>query len=49
VAKEKLMRLTVQIPDTLYKASKILAVKRGTTLRALVIRGLEAQLKGGAR
>ncbi len=46
---DKLVRLTVQIPEALHKAAKIAAVKQGTDLRTLVIEGLAARLKVGAR
>lgn len=35
------MRTTVDIPDDLYRATKILAAERGTTVRELVLEGLE--------
>ena len=35
------MRTTVDIPDDLYRAIKILAAERGTTVRELVLEGLE--------
>ena len=46
---QKQSMLTVEIPAALHHAAKLAAVKRGTTLRELVIKGLQAQVKGGAR
>lgn len=46
---DKLIRLTVQIPESLHQAAKIAAVKQGTTLREMVIAGLKAQVKKGGR
>ncbi len=40
------VRTTVEIPDALLRKAKLAAVERGTTLRALVIRGLESTLSG---
>jgi hypothetical protein len=39
--------LTVEIPAALHQAAKLAALRRRTTLRALVIAGLRAQVKGG--
>jgi hypothetical protein len=39
------MRTTVDIPDDLYRAIKILAAERGTTVRELILEGLETVLK----
>jgi hypothetical protein len=36
------MRTTVDIPDETYRAIKIMAAQRGTTVRELVLEGLEA-------
>ena len=38
------MRTTIDIPTPLFKRAKAAAAKQGTTLRALVVRALEAQL-----
>lgn len=38
------MKTTVEIPDALFNAAKKLAVKRGTTLRALIEEGLRGVL-----
>ncbi len=46
---EQLVKITVAIPAALHKAAKIAAVKEGTDLRTLVIEGLAARLKVGAR
>lgn len=35
------MRTTIDIPDDIYRAIKILAAERGDTLRELVLEGLE--------
>ena len=35
------MRTTIDIPDEAYRTARILAVKRGDTLRTLVLEGLE--------
>lgn len=39
------MRTTVDIPDEAYRAVKVLAAERGTTVRELVLKGLEAVLR----
>ncbi len=41
------MRTTVDIPDDLYRATKIRAAERGTTVRELVLEGLEAVRRAG--
>ena len=41
--------LTVEIPVPLHQAAKLAALKRGTTLRKLVIAGLQAQVKKAGR
>jgi predicted HicB family RNase H-like nuclease len=43
--KQKL--LTVSIPVVLHQAAKLAALKRGITLREMVIKGLQAQVKRG--
>lgn len=35
------MRTTIDIPDETYRAIKILAAERGTTVRELVLEGME--------
>jgi hypothetical protein len=35
------MRTTVDIPDETYRSIKVLAVERGTTVRELVLEGME--------
>ncbi len=35
------MRTTVDLPDDIYRAVKVLAAERGTTVRELVLEGLE--------
>jgi hypothetical protein len=45
----KIVKVTVEMPESLLKAAKIQAVKEDTTLRELVIQGLEARLKRGGR
>jgi predicted HicB family RNase H-like nuclease len=39
--------LTVEIPVSLHRAAKLAALKRGITLREMVIKGLQTQVKGG--
>ena len=39
------MRTTVDIPDEVYKSVKILAAERGTTVRELVLEGLETVMR----
>ena len=39
------MRTTVDIPDDLYRAIKILAAERGTTVRELILEGLETVMR----
>ena len=43
--KEKL--LTVSVPVTLHQAAKLAALKRGITLREMVIAAIKAEIKGG--
>ncbi|NNC89380.1 MAG: hypothetical protein HKN82_13050 [Akkermansiaceae bacterium] len=43
------MKLTVEIPDSLYRRAKIRAVEEGGTLRELVIASLERELAGTGR
>lgn len=39
------MKTTIEIPDDLMKKAKALAVRRGTTLRAVIERGIRMTLK----
>jgi predicted HicB family RNase H-like nuclease len=39
--------LTVEIPVALHRAAKLAALKRGITLREMVIKGLQDQVKVG--
>lgn len=39
------MRTTVDIPDELYRSVKVLAAERGTTVRELVLEGLETVMR----
>lgn len=43
------MKTTIDLPDTLLERSKIEAAKRRTTLKNLVIEGLEGVLAAGGR
>lgn len=47
MADEKSCMLTVSIPVALHAAAKIAAIKRGTTLRELVVAAIKADLKEG--
>lgn len=47
MADEKTCLLTVSIPISLRDAAKIAAVKRGCTLRELVIAAIKSDLKEG--
>lgn len=42
------MRTTVDIPDRVYRRLKARAATEGTTAKALILRGVEEVLKGGA-
>jgi hypothetical protein len=35
------MKTTIELPDPLFRRAKILAARRGTTLRELVVEGLQ--------
>ncbi len=35
------MKTTIELPDPLFRQAKVLAARRGTTLRALVVEGLQ--------
>ena len=39
------MRTTVDIPDEVYRAVKVLAAERGTTVRELVLEGLQTVMR----
>lgn len=39
------MKTTIELPDPIARKAKVAAAKRGTTLRALMIQGLEHVLK----
>ncbi len=43
------MRTTVDIPDEVYRSVKVLAAERGTTLRELVLEGLETVMRARKR
>ena len=43
------MRTTVDIPDPTYRKLKSEAAQRGCSVKALILRGVEAQLSGGVR
>jgi hypothetical protein len=42
------MKTTVELPDPLFRRAKILAARRGTTLRDLIIDGLQRVTDGAA-
>ena len=42
------MKTTIELPDPLFRRAKIVAAQRGTTLRGLVIEGLQSVTVGGA-
>ncbi|HEY5892667.1 MAG TPA: hypothetical protein VIT91_05495 [Chthoniobacterales bacterium] len=39
------MKTTIDIPDPLYRQAKIRAVEQGTSLKVILLRGLEHELK----
>lgn len=39
------MRTTVDVPDDIYRAIKVMAAERGTTVRELVLEGLETVMR----
>ena len=41
------MRTTLDLPDALAKQAKLAAVRRGKSLKALVVEALEHELQGG--
>lgn len=40
------MKTTVEIPNELFRAAKATAIRRGTTLKALITRSLEREVLG---
>jgi len=42
------MKTTIELPDPLFRRAKVLAARRGTTLRALVVEGLTRVADGPA-
>ncbi len=42
------MKTTIELPDALLRAAKMQAIDEGTTLRELVISGLQMRLFGGS-
>ncbi len=40
------MRTTVDIPDETYRTIKVMAAERGTTVRELILQGLETVMRG---
>jgi hypothetical protein len=40
------MKTTIDIPDALYRQAKIRAVEQGTSLRDILLRGLEREMRG---
>jgi hypothetical protein len=43
------MRTTVDLPDDIYRAIKVMAAERGTTVRELVLEGLEMVMERHGR
>ena len=41
------MRTTVDIPDPLYREMKVFAASEGTTLKEIILEGVEARLRAG--
>lgn len=39
------MKTTIELPDSVVREAKVLAAQRGTTLRALVLEGLERVIR----
>ena len=39
------MKTTIEIPDNIFSRTKIAAARRGTSIKSLVIEGLEAVLR----
>jgi predicted HicB family RNase H-like nuclease len=44
---ENMVKMTIEIPESLHQAVKIAAAKKHTTVKALVVEGLRHVLKGG--
>ena len=44
---EDIVKMTIEIPESLHRAAKIAAAKQHTTVKALVVEGLRHVLKGG--
>ena len=42
------MKTTIELPDPLFRRAKILAAQRGTTLRELVVEGLQCVTGSGS-
>lgn len=42
------MKTTIELPDALLRAAKAMAVRRGTTLRAIITHALEREVHDGA-
>ena len=42
------MKTTIELPDALLRAAKAMAVRRGTTLKAIVTHALEREVHDGA-
>ena len=42
------MKTTIELPDALLRAAKAMAVRRGTTLKAVVTHALEREVYDGA-
>ena len=40
------MRTTIDLPDALFRDLKVAAVRRGTTLKTLVVESIENELRG---
>ena len=42
------MKTTIELPDALFHRAKVIAARRRTTLKELVVTGLEAVLSSGS-
>ena len=42
------MKTTIELPDALLRAAKAMAVRRGTTLKAIITHALEREVHDGA-
>lgn len=40
------MRTTVDIPDPLYRELKVRAAQQGSTVKAIILRGVEKEMRG---